>query len=40
MKVSWAPATPPYTVEVVSANDPCGDPLFVNMLIIKLEKFN
>jgi len=24
-QVSWAPTTPPYTIEVVSASDPCGD---------------
>jgi len=24
-QISWAPSTAPYTIEVVSASDPCGD---------------
>jgi hypothetical protein len=27
MNISWAPATPPYTIEIVPADDPCGEAL-------------
>jgi hypothetical protein len=29
VKVTWQPATAPYNLLIVSADDPCGDALYV-----------